>query len=760
MIACATPTVSQAKSEVVKSVVGAISSASGQARVALVKGNYRTTSGRAEFVFEVPSDMGSTLKFNYQNSAFVSASWDFQKDIFIQIRVGGKCARLRVSRLEYGEGGFLGGDSEQTIVSSGACRESEPLARLDDFLRLSPTSGDFFSGTTFVSQSSLKKCGNQDCTIFVSGSPIRRADFYNSSGADGQPIPGLSVAFKAQANIVLPGSGFLILGAQSAAIFDGLTYDLESNDGSAMLSHFNVTLSDGLLSSGQTILRFRPGTVMSANGFRVHKDGVDLTIDGGSLSGQLGEGSSILLTQHGTQTSILNIRSAEVNLINLHFAGSGADTSLAIDRGVFSTRLEKSELWFSDKNSVRLGYLGLNLILGCPPEAQDECIPVKWDKAGVSVVGVINGFDAALQGGQFNISSVGQVQLKSGQIVADTLRIDTRDSVTPITGKINRFEVVLEGQDISVDDKTGIRVAQAEVKAYDLIYEQGESLPIGSASFAGVASGIEGGQVGKVRFDAGAKFELRVERRKGGEPEIAEGRLEGDAKVVMSEGNSADVKVVVDGLRYYRGYGEADLTLTGNRASYAFSTPSDHETKDKFPLKAEIDVKSITLVPELAQPLKIGPTRVKASHKEWKIEPILGVPYKLKVPVQGQELVYATIKTSVGGTVCAPKVNLQQQMPYITGKIDIFASDSGGHLKIYDNALSEGIRASADDRGCNDIGTMVCFLIGSAFGGVIGGAGMAVLCNDSMEEAEQRLGDKIRDESVRKVSESVFQFDY
>lgn len=750
-----------AKSVYIDSALAAIDSANGQARLDLSRGTYKATSGSSEILFEIPAAMGSVLRFNYKYRSLVSAVWTFDQDVFVTLTVGGKCVRLKVKKFEYSEGGFITGSSDQTIVPTGPCQESEPIARLNDFLRLSADPGDFFRGAAFVSLAKMKRCTNDTCTALTNGLPIRRATFFGATSPGGQPLAALAATFKEGARIILPRNGMLVLASDSGAVFNDLVYDLEASSGSALLNKFSVVVTDGLIAGGQTIIRIRSQSRLEAAEVKFEKDDASVKISRGALSGELGEGTSILLTNDQAKTSTLNIRYAKATFAGMNFDGSAESSSLSFQRGILSTQLESGEIWFSERNSIRIGYTNINLVLGCPEGvALDACRPVRWDSNGLEVIGTINAFSTTLIGGQFNISNSGLVQLRAGQIAADVLQIDSRNKISPITGKLNKLEVTLEGQDLHIDGSTIAKLARADVRANDLIYKTGQRLPIGSILITGKATGIEGGKVGKVRFDAGASFEAKIDRRDGDEPEVVGGTIEGEVKVRMDGGNFVNTTVRLDNLRYYRGHGDANLKLTATEGRYLFQTPAAHERKSKFPLEAEIDVKSIGLEASLVQPLQIGPTNIKASNGSWTIDPVLNVPYKLQVPIAQQELVYAPIKTAVGGTVCAPKVMLAAQTPSISGKLDVFAANSGGKIRIYDNALSAGIVANVDDRGCKEIADLVCFLVGSAFGGPIGGAALACLCDGNLSDAQEKLSDRIRDESVKKIAESKYEFSY
>lgn len=737
------------------SVAESIYAASGQAQLYLVQGIYVTRSGGNEFRFEIPAEMRSTLKFRFEEDALVSASWDFQQAITVQITSGGKCVRLIVKRFEYEEGGFLSGKSDQTIVPTGPCRESEPLSRLDDFLRLSTDTGDFFTGRAFVSFNRLAKCVDATCSTTVDGLPIRLATFFNTAAG-----PGFAAAFRPNSSIILPDSGFLVLGAGSATSFKELSYDLETDTGSAQLTEFKVTVSDGVIVGGDTILRLKQGSELTASGFDIDKEEGAVNITGATLSGALGQGTSIALTHDEDRLSLINIQSASATFAGLQYSGSGSSARLAILRGQVNSRIESAELWFTDRNSVRFGFTTIDLTLGCPETtAEADCAPVEWSDDGLRVTGTISNFATSLTGGSFNVTNVGDVHLKSGQVVADRLEIDTSDDTSPITGKVNKVEISLEGQDLLLDDSTSVRVAQASATSTDLSFVKGESLPVGEVLLSGSIDRLEGQRLGEVEFVAGATFEFKIVRAEHDDPALLDGRLDGNIQVAMSEGNRAAGNLKVRDLRYYRGFGEAMLEVEVSQARYQYFTPAAFETKDLTLVEAEINLHSIKLVGSLVQPLRFGPTKLKSFNKSWRIEPIVGAPFIVEVAIDGQELVYAPIKEKLAGTtVCAPKVSLRGQKPRIAGKIDVFASSTQSGVHVYDGQLTPGIDADADDRGCSEIGAAVCFLVGSAFGGVIGGAALGVMCRDTIEEGERELETAIRDESMRKVETSEFRF--
>lgn len=751
-----------ARSEYLDSAISAISTANGQARLDLNKGTYGTTNGGDRFVIEVPADMGSTLFYDYRSQAIFSASWEFERDIFVELHTGGKCVRIKVKKFAYGQGGFLTGQSDQEIVPTGPCRESEPLARMNDFLRVSPRPGDFFRGSAFVAFPRLRKCTNTSCSTTTVGFPIRKATFFGTTAPDGTPLSAFHVGFKDGSTILLPKNGLLKLGVGSEATFSDLTYDINLQTGSGVLDKFNVVLQDGVLAAGQTVVRFAAHSRLTAEQVAFDKSGASVRLDGGSVSGQLTDGTSILLTNDQTKNSILNITYAKADLFGLSFEGAGANGTLRFKRGVISTKLKQGELWFTERNSIRLGYTNMDLVLGCPESSPiDSCEPLEWSSTSLNVKGSIKGFATTLTGGQFNISNAGLVYLQAGQIDADTLQIDTSNRNSPITGKVNKFEVSLEAQDFHIDESTVAAVAHVDVRANDLLFKSGQTLPIGKVKIAGTVNHVQGGKVGKIRFDAGAQLDLEIERRDGDEPEVRNGTVRGDARVNMDTGGVVMAQVLVDRLTYYRGHGDAQVTITAASGNYVFDTPSAHESKSALGFESDVELKSIHLVPSLAQPLKLGPTQIRASQARWEIDPLLGVAFKLQVPIAEQELVYARVKPPVGGgTLCAPKVNLRAQAPFITGKLDVFAGSMGSKVRVYDGALSAGIDASADDRGCSVIADAVCFLVGAAFGGPIGGAALAMICDAQIDQAKAKLSNTIRDESLEKVRQANFEFNF
>ena len=738
----------------IDSVAAAIDSANGQARIALHRGYFQATSGSDAIELNIPGEMVSTFKFVYTKRVLVSASWVFSQDVLVTLRSMNKCVTIRVRKLSYEEGGFIGGDTDETIVPSGPCRQSEPLARLDDFLGLTTDPGDLFRGRIFHAINKMRKCTDQACKSFQSGIPIRKVDFYGSLDGKGNPLSALRADFKQGSTVLMP-SGFLALSSGSSAQFDQFSYDLDNVSGEALLSHFAVYLDDGSMEAGDTVLRFSPQSHLIAEEVKISKDNISVSISRGSFDGQLGKGSSIIVSSQDHK-SVLNLQNASAKLVGLEFAAPGGRPKLSFASGILDTQVTGGELWFTDRDSVRLGYNNLSLVLGCQEGDGPACKPVSWEQNKLDVHGTIKAFSAQAVGGEFNVTSVGTVYLKSGQISADDLRIDTTDKTSPITGTLNHIDAAIEGQSLQFDGKLSASLVSVTVKGDNLIFKKGQSLPIGEVHINGTIDNFQSGNLGQVHFTTGATLALTVARKESDEPEITDGSVVGDGRAAMAEGNYVHLKIEVSALRYYRGHGDAMFTVTALDASYAFSTPAAHRDESAAGFKASVDIKSIRLVPALAQPVVLGPSHVTASQGGWAITPLTEIPFKLKIPISEQELVYAPISTPVGGTLCAPKVNLRAQEPNISGKLDVFATNAGRHVRVYDNQLSAGIDATADDRGCEKIGVLVCGLVGTALAGPIGGAGLAVLCKDKIDDGKAELSDKIRDESVKKISETSF----
>jgi hypothetical protein len=122
--------------------------------------------------------------------------------------------------------------------------------------------------------------------------------------------------------------------------------------------------------------------------------------------------------------------------------------------------------------------------------------------------------------------------------------------------------------------------------------------------------------------------------------------------------------------------------------------------------------------------------------------------------------VYAPIKEKLtDNTLCAPKVTLAGQRLTITGKVDLWGSSDGGRVRVYDAQPSGPVDASVDDRGCSEVGALICGAIGS-IAGPIGTIGLAIICSAKIETEEAKLSNEIRDQSVEMVREFHYDYDF
>ncbi len=740
------------------SVIASVSDASGQAYTWLRKGTYRAEKSGTRMLLEIPAEMRSDLAFEVLNRTIQSGKISFQQPVFLTLRRGSVCVRLKIKKLQYGAAGIWDGALSDTTMSPPAgepgCNDSEALAGLDDVLALNADMSQFFRGGFYAALAETKRCTNAACTTTVAEHPIRRAQFFSTAQ------PGFRATFQEGSTIVLPQQGFIRLASGSYAAFNSLTYDFTDQSGTADLRGLNLGANEGVIAGGTTLLKLAAGSQVKIDQMQVAQGkAARFEMKNGSVSGRLGEGTTIGFGSVQGKPSSVQLINADVSLAGLSISSHGSSTTLSAQRGQFQSRVKQADLWLAPDMNLRLGYTNLNFFLGCPEQGPAPCTPVEWGSTGAKVRGTIAEFATQITGGQFPFSNAGATRIGQGSIEAGTLTLDSTRSASPVTGQINKLDLKFSGEDIVLDPQTRIRAALVTLSSSDLKLVDGETLPAGTLDVAGEVTRIIGGALGGVATGDG-KLKLRISRKNGDEPEVKDGELMARSHIRLEGNNYADGTIEVRNFNYYRGHGSARLKLTVDKASYTITTPNGRRTEDNSVAKVEVNVRPAQIPVSLAQAFVVGPLDINASGSTWRIQPATQVPLKLALDIPRHELVYAPIKEkALGSTLCAPKVHLAGQRMTITSKVDLWASSGGSRVRVYDPAASGPVDASVDDNGCSEVGALICGLIGSV-GGPMGAIALGIICHAKIEEKEGELSNSLRDKSIELVEQFHFDYDF
>lgn len=746
------------------SVLGAVDGANAQAYLWLAKGRYTASEAGTDLVLEVPSDMRSTAKFEVIKRTVRSASWSFPKPVLVTIRRAGYCVRLEVRRFDYENGGVLKADGSDTTMkplpgpAPQSCNDSEAMLNADDVLSLDLDPANLLRGHILGSMAMMKACANAACTSTTNDAPITRARFFGD-GPQGDLSP-FAVSFREGATVILPEKGYLKLGPGGKAQFDALDYNVKLGSGVADLGQFVVTAEDGVINSGTTILKLAASTSLKIEDLAVNRDTAGtFTISKGSVTGELGKGSNIVLASQQMRNSNLSLLGAKVSLLGLEYRSVVGKTVMSFLRGSFDAQLQSADLWLTDATNIRLGYTNLNFVLGCADATSPTCKPAEWSGDKIVVKGQISAFATQITGGQFPISNAGSTRIEGGSIEADAMQLDSTQAISPVTGLVKVLQITFAGDDLLLDKATKIRAAKLDLRSDNLTFKPGQALPVGTLRIDGSVSRVEGGALGVVGV-TDAKAMLVIERLDNDEPSVTDGELHADMKMHLDGGAYAKGRLDLTTLKYYRGHGSAKLKMAVNDAAYVWTTPAYHKSEGNSAFEADINVRPVDVNLSLRNPFMVGPVDMYADHGQWKIDPSRNLALDIRVGIPAAELVYAPIKDKlIHSTLCAPKVNLDGQASRIEAKVDLFASSQGGKISVHDAAIDQGVLAHADDRGCSEVAALICG-VGGSIGGPLGSAVLAYLCRQKVDEAAEELGGKIRDQSIEEVKRFHYDFVY
>jgi hypothetical protein len=707
---------------------------------------------------EVPADMRSDLAFSVLNRSIQSGTVSFQQPVFLTLRRGTVCVRVRIKQLHYRAAGIWDGALSDTTMSAPAgergCADSEALAGLDDVFSLTPDMSQFLRGGFYTALAESRRCDNSACTSSSPGHPIRRAQFYSTAD------PGFRATFQEGSTIVLPQQGFIRLAGGSSAAFNSLIYDFTDQTGSADLRGLNLGANDGVVAGGATLFKLSPGALVKIDQMQLTQGpAARFDIRNGSITGRLGDGTTVSLGAVQGHPSSLLLINAEASLSGLNIVSQGNITTMSALRGQFQARVKQADLWLAPDSNLRLGYTNLNFFLGCPDGSPATCLPVEWGTSGAKVKGTIAEFATQITGGQFPFSNAGATRIGQGVIDSGTLSLDSTRPVSPVIGQINRLELKFSGEDIILDPQTRLGAALVTLTSSDLRLVSGEALPAGTLDVVGDVTKVTGGALGAVTTGDG-KIKLKIARREGDEPEVRDGELTARTHVRLEGNNYADGTLEVRNLAYYRGHGSGRLKLTVDSGGYTVTTPADRRTESNDLAKVEVNVRPADIRVTLAQPFVVGPVDMNSTGSSWRIQPATGLPLTLALQIPAHELVYAPIKDrALGGTICAPKVNLAAQRLTISSKVDLWAASSGSRVSVHDANPSGPVDASVDDNGCSEVGALICGLVGTV-AGPIGAAALAIICHARIEDKEAELSNTIRDKSVAMVQGFHYDYDF
>jgi hypothetical protein len=243
-------------------------------------------------------------------------------------------------------------------------------------------------------------------------------------------------------------------------------------------------------------------------------------------------------------------------------------------------------------------------------------------------------------------------------------------------------------------------------------------------------------------------LKAEVFRETKDQPRIADGTLNLDARFRAGSAAEAEVTASLRNIRYYRGFGDANLDFAIQSATYNLVTPGAVAGSGGLLGDVHVELKSIDIPLTLKQPIVMTNLPVKIDHNSWVIADI-NSSFEIVTGFRNVELIYARAKSSIGPQ-CVSKLKFQAASYTISGDLELKLGQQKS-ISISGLKLDRGVEFDPDLGSCNDVVDAVCFVAGSALLGPLGGVAAGILCDREIDKHVGRFTDGLRALTVEKV---------
>lgn len=744
------------------SLVSSIDEASFQSYVDLNKGFYFAQDGTNKIVVEIPSNIKSRMSATSYRNQIQSGLMDFGSPgirVKLVVKRDGVpiCAVLKVRKLVFMEGGVI--DTTKSVFdivpSDPACAnpQSETISALTDFVGLNAALGNVLQGQVLSARSGFRRCDNMGCATESAGAkadPIRKIQLFTTPppfpGAP--PSPGLRVTLINGSRLTLPnGVGAFWIGPNSYLDLAGADFSNETKDGSVNGANMNLSVGDGgggsgggELSFGGTFLALRKGSRLSFAGLS-GKAGSDIVaLERGSFVGELGQGSVMELQSGGQLKSSITFNAAELSLDGLNLQTGVSESSFSARSGSLKVLIDRASLNPTQDLKLDLGTTSFTLAFAChKPSA--VCEAVRWTKAGgVRVQGTIAKFGSALKGGFLKLESGNRLLIEGGELQTGSLKIDTENAVSPISGSIAKLEIAVAAQDISFGTNISLQSGAAKLFSDNITVSENSSEISGTARLTGSLQELQVTGMGLIE-SAGlsSSFDLYLVK----EPNqslrfIKPSRFVGTTSVKGPYSFTASANFALRDIEYYDGEGSArwDLNITDMSAEYV--VPGQKFSESKLTLEAIVYQREIRAVVNLNGPITLNDQMVRVKKGLWSLDRDITVSPMFKVNLSRDRLVDVVVQQEIGSTkICDARVNLQGTSYSASAKVSARVSSSMSSAKLTNFSISPTPQIDVDKGSCQTNLSLICAAVGSVTGGV-GAIAAGAICYN-------QIGDLTRD---------------
>lgn len=753
------------------SIANAIETVTANAMVNLEQGYYATDNGRSRLIWAVAAGTKAKIKFHYGLGSIQSGMIDFgAKGTTVVVRSELLCSKISIRKIAVDVGGALDeANSDFTLEEPGPdCKEprSQLTGALEDSLVLNQDPSKLFTGSVFSGSDNFRKCPDSHChgkfEKFPLAQPITKLTLY---GDESDSTIAFNLKLFRGASIVWPNSaGFVKLGADSGLQITNATYTPQNKTGGGKLQNLSLAVDDGSLVFGSTSLMLAKGSSFAFDNLQIRAGDGSVSATGGSFTGTLGANSQITLDDSNVGKSSIAIAQASASLIDLDMEFQAGEASITGKSGKVSIEANSADLSLSPTERLLLGTTTLGLVFACPV-AEPDCHPFHWTRGGlVEVIGQITPVYSSVRGGHILFPGQNELQIDLGEIQTSDLRIDTRDNLTPITGRMTKLDLNFSTTDWKVDSNTRIGAGTLRLYSEDIGIDPGDQYPTGKLVISGKIRELSSSGVGDFLMTGNSTFNFPASRQFRDEIKIEDGKVDGNVHVKGNYNALADATLKIEDILYYRGVGDAKVSFHVENASASY-TVSEPDQRAGFPggqTVASMTPRTIGLA--LQKRFGLDKQEIKFSNGKWSM-PEQNIPVSVALTVATGELVNVNVQLgnpSIGipyKTVCSPHVNINTGSYTLNGHIVLSLAGAGGKFKAAVDSLVPAFDADVDDRGCKTITEGICALVGSMGGGLIGVA-MGIACGDKVEEFKKQAHEKMADaadSAVKKLSvESTF----
>ncbi len=736
------------------SFVESVDQANSQAHVTFADGIYVSSAGDSTMVWNLVGGNRATIAFKYANRTLQAGTISFFDPLKVEIRAAsGLCSIFTVRKLSFDVGGALDPDNSDFVLSPpspGTCNYSKNALLLEQHLAITNDSGRFFHGRIFTSSDGFRKCKESKCKQTVIGQPVTKVVFFSKLLPDGT-LDAISVSLRRNATLRLPNSGgWIQVGDGTQARVAQLTYDLISDSGNAFINDVTINVRSGSLSTGDNVINLESGSQVIFSSIDIEqKPGITLVKDG-DISGTLGSQSVLILTSAAGKKSTAIFNKGEVALKHVGMSFSAGKSSFRAQYAQLKGDVRDALFYFSERNSLSLSNLAFQVDMRCLVAA-DDCFGVEWQSGGqVKATGTISPFVANVNGGSWALDTANSLKIASGTVEAPLLTLDTTSAFFPISGKLNKFDLQVESQNIKLATGATIALATVKLSSADLTLGADEAYPFGTMSIDGSISTAVFGNIDAI-IVANAAINLAISRKPSDSVRVDNGSITANSEVRTSAGDKGSAAVSVGGIQAYGNDLTSKFNLRLDNYQTSVKTPaeskSDSSGGDLLKVETNVNLHEVPILVSLAQPI-VFDGKLVVSGGVATIAQIKDVPLGINLGIPAQELVYVNVnlKPAVGPSTnaCNPKVSLGGGNYRVNGQADLGVTNGSVSLTLRDFALQSDIDFSADDRNCKYVAGAVCGVIGGLVGpgGAIAGA---YLCTSEVEKARKDASGKLND---------------